>query len=157
MTISSEPTDPALETVTDLGEFHREDFSEPIAEGDIASALAPWQRPPPDHGPNYELFEATPEGPGEEEADPGAESVGVHTLWWVDSATGLPLRKVVEFGEGSAGTIIQRLYFDFDQTPPSAASLPASFFLEGPPEGVEETRRNVEDEPDEVEVVEEEE
>lgn len=148
VTTSEDPEDPNLETVTDLSEFHRADYEEPVATGNIEDALAPWQEAPPNHGAEYELFESI------EELGEGA---GVRSLWWVDSGTGLPLRRVVEFGEGSSALVIQRLYFDFDQTPIASGSVSPQFFLQEKPEGMTEVTRDVEDEPGEFEVIEEEE
>jgi hypothetical protein len=159
VTVSTELEDPDLETVTDLNAFTPDEGQEPIATGPINEALAPWQDAPPGHGSTYEAFEDVPkleasesEGPElePEEEEIEEEGLGVKTIWWIDSKTGLPLRKLEEVGPD-----VRRFYFDFGQRERSADELPPNFFLaEMPPWGVAEVVRNVEDEPGDLTYIE---
>jgi streptogramin lyase len=159
VTVSTDLEDPDLETVTDLNAFVPDEGQEPIATGPINEALAPWQDAPPGHGSTYEAFEDVPkleapelEGPElePEEEEVEEEGLGVKTIWWIDSKTGLPLRKLEEVGPN-----VRRFYFDFSQREQSADELPPDFFLaEMPPWGVAEVVRNVEDEPGDLTYIE---
>jgi hypothetical protein len=160
VTVSIELEDPDLETVTDLNAFVPGEGQEPIATGPINEALAPWQDAPPGHGSTYEEFEDMPkleapesEGPElepEEEELEEEEGLGVRTIWWIDSKTGLPLRKLEEVGPA-----VRRFYFDFGQREQSADELPPNFFVaEMPPWGVAEVLRDVEDEPGDLTYIE---
>ena len=150
VTTGEGPGDPNLDPVADVRRFDPGDFGEPVTTGDLADILAPAQNPPVGHGETYELYEdvqAVPEGPT------------LTTRWWVDEATGLPVRWAFIYDNPGRpdGPVVERKVFDFDQEPPSLEELGPSFFLLPQPEEVGfEFRTDTAEEPEELETSEEE-
>lgn len=147
---SEDSNDANLEPVADLNEFDASEMGEPVASGKISEALASWQHAPPDHGEAYDIYESSediPEGPT------------LTLKWWIDRATGLPLRRVVidEQVYGEMDPTVERRYFDFDQTVLTSKSVAADFFVQEPPKYVSTYFvRSVEEEEGEYEIGEEE-
>lgn len=104
----------------------------PIAQGDIYSALASWQLPPPTHGSTYELYkfahtEQLDPDPTDEQSS--TTSVAVVDRIWVDVATRLPLKIVTT---GPAGQNFGSSFFTYSERL-ETSQVPGSFFLLQPP------------------------
>jgi sugar lactone lactonase YvrE len=143
-------SDPNLDPVADVKRFDSTDFEEPVATGDLADILASSQNPPLGHGDTYELYEdvqGVPEGPT------------LTTRWWVDEKSGLPVRWAFVYDNPGRpdGPVVERKVFDFDQNPPSLEELSPSLFLLPEPEELGfEFRTDTAEEPEELEINEEE-
>jgi len=99
------------------------DFGQSVASGPISEVRESWQSLPPGAGPTYEKLVSNN---AEDKAD---NTVATEWIFWVDSATKLPIKESRK--NGPATPVVS--YFSYDSSLLEAGDLPATFFLLAPP------------------------
>lgn len=140
----SSPTDPALDSVTDLVSLYQEDSASGVqpTTGPLIDAMEPFQQAPPAHGTTYTRYSfsgpadtsTTTDGPSGEQVT--SETTTVTTTRWYDTATKMPLKEVV----ASPDAIESVRYWLYEKQRLTATEVPADYFHVSDPSALEQRK-----------------
>lgn len=120
----SSPYDSGL-AFSDLLGFDHEDTGALQAAGPIRDELQSWQTPPPDYGPQYEVYDQT------ENAAVDGKDTTLTTRFIVDSKHHLPLRRT----ELEGTSVEEDQWYSYDRVRLEDSEVGPSFFSPLPPAG----------------------
>ena len=119
--IGTKVDDPQLEPVADIAQ--PKPSGTRVGSGPIRDAIASWQKLPPAHGTQYELYEEA-----FTEEDENGIPVELRVFVWVDALTELPLRQRTDSTPQSGSTDSDTFYYTYGQDRLELSQVPANYF-----------------------------